>query len=63
MFSITPYRRSIRPVQPESFPRYVEQELDKVGKTAQGLVEAVQSIDTSGTGSGTLGDIDLGTFT
>lgn len=29
-YELTPYRRAVRPVQPESFPRYVEQELDKI---------------------------------
>lgn len=44
---IPPYRRVIRPVVPESFPRYVEQELDKIGRTLEAIRLAVLELQTA----------------
>lgn len=42
---LTAYRRGIRPVSPDSFPRFVEQELEKVSTTSSELLAAVKALD------------------
>ena len=39
------YRRGIRPVQPESFPIYTDQELDKLATTITQLIQYAQSLE------------------
>ena len=48
--TIPPYRRGIRPVIPQSFPTYVDQELDKVGRSLEAQREAFESFE-GGTGT------------
>lgn len=51
--NIPPYRRNIRPIRPESFPTFVEQELDNVARTLD--VHRTALINGTGGGSGTEG--------
>lgn len=40
------YRRSPRNTLPESLPRYVEDELDKVSATTGNIIEVLQAFET-----------------
>jgi hypothetical protein len=43
--NLIPYRRSLRPVRPESFPQYVDQELDKIARSSAEAVQALQGVE------------------
>lgn len=42
---IKAYSRNIRPAMPESFPRYVEEELDKIAVTISQIIQAVEALE------------------
>jgi hypothetical protein len=41
---LNPYRRVIRPVIDASFPKYVEQELDKIGVVTSDIVAQLKAL-------------------
>lgn len=43
--SLIPYRRNPRPVGPDSFPPYVERELQRAAVTTAALVQALKDLD------------------
>ena len=43
---LVPYQRAIRPVMPDSFPRYVEQELDKIAVATSNIISALKDLNT-----------------
>ena len=42
---LTGFRKGVRPVRPESFPAFVDKELEAIGHTTRQLVEAIQSVE------------------
>ena len=45
------YRKGIRPVQPESFPTFVDRELERLGLVSNQIVDALKSVNTTATGT------------
>lgn len=43
--SLIPYRRNPRPVGPDSFPPYVERELQRAAVTTAAIVQALKDLD------------------
>jgi hypothetical protein len=46
--NLAPYKRSIRPALADSFPKYVEQELDKIGVVTGNVAGVLQTIGELG---------------
>jgi hypothetical protein len=43
--SLTPYRRSFRPAIDASFPKFVEQELDKIAVVTNHIIQAINELE------------------
>lgn len=43
--TLTPYRKAIRPVQPQSFPQFVDNELDRLAITTNQIITALRDLD------------------
>lgn len=39
------FKRNIRPVQPESFPSYIEKEIDRLGYGHNNIIQALQALE------------------
>lgn len=46
------YRKAIRPVTPESFPSFVDTELEKVARVTADIVAALKDLDARLTAAG-----------
>lgn len=49
---LTAYRKAIRPVTPESFPKFVDTELDRLSLVTTNIITALKDLDVRLTAAG-----------